>query len=363
MGAVSMLGISVLLSSIVWSCTHVQKLSLPPVIEGMEGTDGEDCPSPQTFLALSDLCALEISLWIFRPESLQALSTLPRLRLLKFIHDGSTTAPLEPVALRENSFPTLKQLYLRQVLWSHVGVVLRHRLLVENLTCLEVITADKVDEWEDIDATLLTLGDIPGLAELVIDFSGFDDHPINPGETLVNVLSQLPLRTVQLVQAQFPSPGKYNLSRTFPVLTELRMPYQLVELNDFLNFATIPNLKYLAVNPWDLRINDLVTNEGMPVCPSLHTLEFRDFGEYSFAAEDVWIVAKYFRRVFPNMKQLIWPKRDMRLVSHYRMTLLNTCIGVLRERNDTRVRIAEQYGWEVANRLLPDDDEPLGAIL
>ncbi|KAG9096528.1 hypothetical protein FS749_008283 [Ceratobasidium sp. UAMH 11750] len=371
-GVVSMLGISIFLDSVNRSGAHVQKLSLPPVVKGAEGTDGEhyllslvpNRPVPQTFLALSDLCALGVGLWIFRPESLQTLGTLPQLQLLEFTHDGSTTAPLEPVPSYENSFPALKQLCLRNVFWSHVGVVLRHRSLVKNLTSLEVIATDNWTEtWEDVDATLLTVGDIPGLTDLAIGFEGYEDYPINPGEPFVYVLSQLPLRSLKLVRVQFIGLRLFELSQIFPVLTELRLPHQDVDPEDFLSFATIPKLRHLATTPWSFVMSDPVTSEAVPVCPSLHTLEFTGFWTLGSPTNDMRSFAKYFHRVFPNMKQLIWPKGNKKLVAHHEMTLLNACIGVLRERTDTRARIAEQYGWEVANCLLPDDDKLLRAIL
>ncbi|KAG9098107.1 hypothetical protein FS749_004691, partial [Ceratobasidium sp. UAMH 11750] len=357
-GPVSMLGISVLLNSISESCAHVEGLFLPPVRERTEGMNGEHCllsllpnrPIPESFLALSNIRVLTAGLWIFRPESLQALGSLSQLQLLRVLPDGFSTAPLEPVPLHENSFPALKQLLLLNLFWSHIGMVLRHRPLIENLVSLELIAVndEDSDSWDDIDAALITLEGAPGLTELVIDFAEPNGYEINPGEILVDILSRLPLRTVRFINAHFAELGLFRLSETFPALEELRLPNQFVDLDDFSIFATIPNLKHLIVKPDNFAITDLVARQGERVCPSLHTLEFTDFWTVSFTTENARIVAKYFYRVFPNMKQTIWPKENQTVVPYYDMTLLDAYLGMLRERSATRVRIAGQYGWDIA---------------
>ncbi|KAG8732755.1 hypothetical protein FRC10_000624, partial [Ceratobasidium sp. 414] len=266
--------------------------------------------------------------------------------------------PPEAVQLRDNSFPALKRLSLRGFFWSHIGVVLGHRLLVKNLVSLELTGVnDGSDSWDDADVALLTLEGIPGLSELTIDFDEHEDYPIDPGDTLANILSQLPLRTVQLVRAQFI--GLHEFSQTFPTLTELRMPDQSVDLDDFSDLSTIPNLTCLAVMRWNFGITDLVTNRVVMVCPSLRTLEFTAFWTFGFPIEDVGIVAKYLLKVFPNMERIIWPKKNEETI----VPLLNAYVAMLRERNDARARIVEQFGWDVANRLLPDDDESTKPVL
>ncbi|KAG8732754.1 hypothetical protein FRC10_000623 [Ceratobasidium sp. 414] len=371
-GVTSALGISLLLRTISISCTGVQTLYLPPVSHSTEEQDGEhylfnllpNRPIPESLLVLSNLCELTVGLWIFQPEFLQALGNLPRLASLKLLpnFDDSATEDPESVSLHESSFPALKRLTLQRFFWSHIGVVLSHQLLVKDLVFLELTAVDDESEsWDDAEVALPTLEGMRDLAELTIDFGVGDHYGIHLGGTIAHILSRLPLRTVRLAHAHFLGLDEFHPSQIFPAVTELQIPDQFVGLGDFSGFAEMPNLKGLTVRPHDFSITDLTTSGEVPVCPSFGILELACIWDEPFPVEDVPDVAKYFLKLFPNMKKITL--FDGTIDDERSLALLNVCIAMIRERNGARTRIAEQYGWDVADRLLPDADESLKSIL
>ncbi|KAG8693851.1 hypothetical protein FRC08_008845 [Ceratobasidium sp. 394] len=367
-GTVSALGLSVALNTIINSRARVQSLSLPDVLRTTEGKDGEhhllnllpNRPVPESLLALSNIHILEVGLWIFRSELFQSLGNLPRLEYLKLYSRSTATGPLEPVSLHEDSFPALKRLCLNDLSWSHIEAVLKHRSLVKNIVSLKFIADDNdKDTWNQAESALLTLKSITNLTDLDIGFDEGDCYEIHLGNALLDVLSQLPLHTLKMTHALFSGTSGLDFHQVFPLLTELRIPDHMGELNDFLEFAMIPNLRLLATTPSDFTIIDQTISGDLPACSSLDTLEFTSFWTFDFPVKHVHTIAKYLLKLFPNLKKISWIEDRGEAEGHQHLVLLSAHIELLRERNDARARIAEQYGWDAADRLLPDDKQLL----
>ncbi|KAG8722088.1 hypothetical protein FRC08_007195 [Ceratobasidium sp. 394] len=353
------------------SCLNLRKLCLPSVLESTELEDGEHhlldiLPNqslPGSFLSFSSLRALTSSHWVLRPECFQTLGDLPQLESLELFPEPSVINLPGSVLLHENSFPALKRLSLRQLSWNRIGIILKHQLLIKNIVSLELVAILTSDSWEEADAALLELVNIENLTNLVIDFNDQDCYEIYPDNPSLEILSQLPLRSVKLVQAQFMAIDQIRFPRIFPTLTELRVLYQSADLVEFSRFATIPNLKHLVFRAWDLRATDLTASVKLPVCPSLDTLQVTTGFSYPFPVQEVHTIARYFRKLFPNLKKITWLNGAGDTVADRDMTLLNAYIAMLRERSNARARVAEQCGWDVANQLLPDDDESIRPVV
>ncbi|KAG8717212.1 hypothetical protein FRC09_014606 [Ceratobasidium sp. 395] len=317
-GGVSIWGISALLNMVATSCPQIQDIKLPDVSEETEGADGEHYllnllyrPVTDSFLELSNLVTLSADLWIFRGASLEALGTLPHLRCLK-VFSGDTVLDLpETVSSSKKLFPALEHLYLENLGFNEAKLVLGHRFLIKNLVSLTLGLNYDRNTADDIHSVLLMLKDMNSLNKLHAHFTDIydDDHNgVRPDGIILEVLSQLPLRTIRLDNMLFFNLSESNLGQIFPFLTELQIPLQAVDMHQFRYFAAIPNLRYLAVAFRDsITINQVIAEETI-VCPSLNHLEVtnQDCDSFDFEPTHVKPIARYLLRLFPNLRAISW---------------------------------------------------------
>ncbi|KAG8775123.1 hypothetical protein FRC12_001664 [Ceratobasidium sp. 428] len=364
-------GASVLLNIILTSSPNIQHLTLPAVSEGTEGTDGEYCllnllqdqPIAESFCALSNLHALTASSWILCNGSLQALGSLPCLKRLKIFFRNSIPGISETVPFEENLFPALEHLCMERLTWGNVVLAFSYRFLIRNLVSLKLVLKPDTDLLDNIDDAFLILKGIDRLIDLDIDFKYPDScYEIEPDGIVLNTLSQMPLVTVQLSNAQLLDVSQVHLCQVFSSLVELQMPDQYLDMAEFQFFARIPKLQSLGVAFGDSStIEEVNTEDDVTPCPSLLTLELtnKKADSISLHPEYVKPIARYFSQLFPRLKALRCPRLDIdeSKIEYQCLDLLSVCMGLIRERSNARTSIAEQCGWEVANRLLPDDPD------
>ncbi|KAG8768996.1 hypothetical protein FRC12_005226 [Ceratobasidium sp. 428] len=252
-------GIFTLLDMVANTCPHVQDLKLPAITGGTEETDGEHYllnlfsgrTASDSFQIFSSLRTLTTGLSLLCSESFQALGSLPHLRHLHIYTGNSGTAGvLEAVPSDENLFPALEYLCLENLYWKDIVLVLGQQSLVKKPASLRLVLDDTttritLDNISDIFAMLQGMG---CLIDLDVDLSrSVGCYKIEPGGMILSVLSKLPLRVVQLDNAEFLTISEVHLYQVFPSLTELRMSHQLVGMHEFHVFAAMPKLQYLAV--------------------------------------------------------------------------------------------------------------------
>ncbi|KAG8768997.1 hypothetical protein FRC12_005227 [Ceratobasidium sp. 428] len=363
-------GASVLLNIIVTSSPQVKYLTLPAISEGTEEADSEYCllnllpdrPVAESFRALSNLRLLTVSFWIFRNGSLQALGSLPRLKILRIFPGRFVVGTPEAVPFEENLFPALGYLQMEKMTWSDAKLALGHRFLVKNLVSLKLVLKHETGSLGDADDTFLMLKGMDRLVKLDINFENQHSYyVVESGGTFLSALSQLPLVTVSLSNTRLFNISELHLGQVFSSLVELRMPDQHVDMPEFQFFAAIPNLESLAVALGDSYTIVRVKIEDVTPCPSLITLELTNKkGDESDKLDPYYAksIARYFFQLFPNMETIDLPQDTYESsTAHQFLSLLDVCMGLTRERSDARTAIAEQCGWDVANRLLPDETD------
>ncbi|KAG8704660.1 hypothetical protein FRC09_003408 [Ceratobasidium sp. 395] len=204
---------------------------------------------------------------------------------------------------------------------------------------------------------------------LVLDDLGH----MNPSH-FFDALSQLPLQTIRIAGVEFSDLLTLNLDTIFPAVTELRLPYQKADVNILSRFAAMPSLKHLAIAFLNWHGTTDWLSRTHPCCPSLETLELtvnsdkedeededEDEDEGSTLPEMyprsyIHTAATRILELFPNIKRITWPHVGKRSYEHQQLCMLNTRIATIREWNRVRGRIAERYGHDAANALLPDEN-------
>ncbi|KAG9098106.1 hypothetical protein FS749_004690 [Ceratobasidium sp. UAMH 11750] len=360
---VSALGLAALLQTISNLCPHIQKLALPSTPDDTkDGDAGYDLlhllsnqPSSKSFLALSSLCELTTDLSTFETDLAFALGDLPKLKHLRLLPGSNTTVQSAP--LRGSLLPALEQLTLRATRIADMATALGDPSLAHNIVTFRLEVPLGAVGWNCAEIFLMLLA-MPNLTNLVLDHVPIGDPHDISDRAVLDVLSQLPLQVLHLYGARFTDFSDIHFATLFPSLTELRMFSQVVDLRLLARFAMIPNLRYLTVDLSDILISDLNFGD-LPVCPAFEILDTLCYGsdEQSIYPDGhVHNTARYFLALFPNIKRIIWRGEFVNTtVRYYSLLLLNTRIAIIRERRGARVKIAEQYGWDVANRLLPDE--------
>ncbi|KAG8704566.1 hypothetical protein FRC09_003448 [Ceratobasidium sp. 395] len=133
----------------------------------------------------------------------------------------------------------------------------------------------------------------------------------------------------------------------------------------------MPSLRHLAIAFSDWHGTTDWLSRTHSSCPSLETLELTVTPDEEEDEEDedeeaalpdiyprpyIHTAATRILELFPNIKRVTWPHADTESYEHQQLCLLNTRIAVIREWNRARGRIAERYGQDVANALLPDEN-------
>ncbi|KAG8766900.1 hypothetical protein FRC12_006581 [Ceratobasidium sp. 428] len=353
-GDVSIWGISALLNMISTSCPRIQSIRLPEVSEETEEADGEHCllnllyrPVTESFLELSNLAALTASLWILRDGSLEALGSLPHLKHLRLFSKGANLDLLdlpETISSSKVLFPALEDLYLENLYFNQAKLVLDHRFLVKNLVSLALILNYRRNTADDIHSMLLMLKDMNNLNKLHVRFTAYygGHNGVRPDGITLEVLSQLPLRTVQLDNMLFFNLSESKLGQIFPFVTELQIPLQAVDMHQFRYFAAIPNLQYLAVAFKDSATISQVASEETIVCPSLNHLELTNQDSDSFDFEPIHVkpIARYLLRLFPNIRAISWRAGfEENSIEYQCLALLNAHIEMSWEPKNVRASI------------------------
>ncbi|KAG8735368.1 hypothetical protein FRC12_018108 [Ceratobasidium sp. 428] len=214
---------------------------------------------------------------------------------------------------------------------------------------------------------------MPGLRNLDIEFQRLMGGPYRlNAKDFFDVLSHLPLQTIRITGVDFSDLLSLSLDTIFPTVVKLRLPHQKADLKVLSRFATMPSLKHLAIAFSDWYGTTDWLSRTHSCCPSLETLELtvtpdeevdEDEDEDEEAAlPDIYprpyihTAATRILELFPNIKRITWPHVDTNSFEHQQLCLLNTRIAVTREWNRARGRIAERYGQDVANALLPDEN-------
>ncbi|KAG8734173.1 hypothetical protein FRC12_018621 [Ceratobasidium sp. 428] len=369
---VSISGFRSLVDMISRTCPNLDSLFLPSVNHNANEEDQSLHIIPnqsigQHSLPLSGLRKLETGLWIFLEEMIREVGSLAQLNHLLIRNENTDLVLPEHCPVDETAFHALKNLSIARVDWANVRKLLSYQPLVRNLVSFYIRgpLEPATTTWRGTMA-LFSLKNISKLRNLDIEFDHFntnDVHRLNPGD-FFDVLSQLPLQTIRIAGVQFLGLLPLDLGRVFPAVVEIRLPHQKADLNVFSRFATMPSLKHLTIafSDW-YRPTDWLS-QTHSCCPSLETLELtvtvdenkKDNLLDLYTVSYIHTAATRILELFPNIQRIIWPHVDTDSFEHQQLCLLNTRIAVTREWNKARSRIAERYGHDAANALLPDEN-------
>ncbi|KAG8704656.1 hypothetical protein FRC09_003404 [Ceratobasidium sp. 395] len=326
-------------------------------------------PISQYFLPLSGLQKLETGLWIFRAEYIQEVGSLVQLSHLTIRPEKGGLELPEHCSVEEPAFNALTNLAMNYVQWTDVGMLLSYQALVRNLLSFHIRCPHEIPTttWQGA-AALFSIRNMPELRDLDIEFDRFLGGSFClSSRDFFDVLSQLPLQTIRTAGVEFSDLLPLNLGTIFPAAVELRLPHQKADLNILSRFAVMPSLKHLAIafSDWHGATDWLCRTHSR--CPALETLELTITRRDESQDEEVALPDVYPRSyihtaatrilgLFPNIKRIIWPHVDKHSYEYQQLCLLNTRIAVTREWNRARGRIAERYGQDAANALLPDEN-------
>ncbi|KAG8735308.1 hypothetical protein FRC12_018145 [Ceratobasidium sp. 428] len=373
-GTVSNDGLGSVLHTITTLCPHVKKLTLPSCLLDQQNDNKEHSlfrllssrPIYQYFMAFVELRELTAGLWIFRPELVQAIADLPRLKFLN-INSGYDHGIQSSITLQPNSFPALENIVFDLYDCTDVpyalGYPLGHRLI-----SLKLCEFQAQHGWGPILDIFLALGSMPKLMVLDLDFrfciindEGHFEKPrmsLEARSTILQTLSQLPLRVCRIRGINFPKFSQIKFEKVFPIVEELQMPGQTINLGDLVRFARMPKLNHLCIEFWNddsprMSIHD-------PVCPTLHVIElnlFPDEGKTACSAARTYDMANFIFKLFPNIKHVNWKRWTQNDAAHLSTVLLNTCITNIRNWDQARIRVTEALGSEAVAELLPVDHD------
>ncbi|KAG8785290.1 hypothetical protein FRC12_017767 [Ceratobasidium sp. 428] len=371
-GIISNNGLFSVLHTITTLCPHVDKLALPGCLLDQDSDDKEHSlfsllssrPIYQHFTAFTKLHELTAGLWIFQPELVQNIASLPRLRCLNIIEGGGEVQ--SPITLQPDPFPTLENITFDLGSCSDVPYALGYPL-GRRLVSLKIWEFQAEHGWGPILGIFLALRNMPELTILDLRFhfypEDFDSRvgrqmSLHTRSTILQTLSQLPLRVFRIDGIEFPNFSQIEFEKILLAVEELRMPDQTINLGDLAYLARIPDLNHLCIKFWNddsprLNIHD-------PVCSTLHTLEL-DLAHYerqvACSATRAHDIARFILKLFPNIKRVNWDRTSQNDAAHFSIALLNTCIASIRSWDQARIRVTEAFGPEAAVQLLSDDND------
>lgn len=296
------------LVALVRTCPGVRTLSLFPFTDSDESDEDYDEDEDdsllnllphesflQCFAALRNLSELETNMAIAEPEALSLLGELPRLK-----HLTLCATPAKPtinaVDFPDYAFPALEHLALKGLRNTEVKKLLSLVSLVRNINSLEVVTTLSRSEGRWImDDFFPCLENTPHLTNLTATFDEkwiVDRRPDINFPPVLNTLSSLSLLNVYLNGVEFQSyHGDYT--KAFPTLTKLDVSSQNMRLENLPCLATIPKLEHLILS-LNLDGDDPYPSQNiLPACQSLHTIEITDPWSPTWRPRWVCKVAEY----------------------------------------------------------------------
>ncbi|KAG8792090.1 hypothetical protein FRC12_007201 [Ceratobasidium sp. 428] len=217
--------------------------------------------------------------------------------------------------LPQDSFPSLRGLYLHGLYPPNVERILRLEPLFEGLKSLELhINMDEFED-EDIDydewlAEIFfpCLVDVPHVEKLKIYTAARAEFRLDPfviDRASLMFFSHLPLRVLHLHNLVLGSDAlQLNLNDVWSSLIRLEIPGQPVSLAGLAKFVAIPCLQHLEVQ-LDLR------RESLPDCDlesSLTTLIASKGGKVCSNFADVGFVARTLLSIVPHLTCVTWSK-------------------------------------------------------
>jgi hypothetical protein len=287
---------SAILQAVVDGCPRIRRLSLP-LSDGYVGDSDQanlllgllrTKPLDQYLPALSDLCELQASTFLLRPDLFRALGSLPRLTSLT-LYCLDEEPPLDSaIAFHTKPFPALKKLLLMCLDALEVIALLDLLPVLENLTSLELDMSLNTDgDWLIVDLfprleKLLRLSDLRLSIDFSLDMIRSNYHHISDPVAL-GILTKLPLQAVKLVGVSIRA--SVGLSTVFPNVKRLEMLGYQVYPNMLSPFAAMPNLEHLVVS-LILDEDFLSYNDSPPGSLSLKTLEVAQAGRISCNTAD-----------------------------------------------------------------------------
>ncbi|KAG8704568.1 hypothetical protein FRC09_003450 [Ceratobasidium sp. 395] len=357
------------------TCPTLDSLSLPSILNHNANEEHQllrIIPNQlisQSSLPLSGLRKLETAPWMFREEVIREVGSLAQLDHLVIRPEIEDLELPEHSPVNETAFRALRKLTMHSLRWADVKTLLSYQPLIRNLVSFHIICPYEVamTPWQGAPV-LFSIRNMSKLQNLDIELDCLTGGPhcLNPRD-FFDVLSHLPLQTIQIAGVEFSDLSSLSLNRIFPTVTELRLPHQKADLKVLSCFAAMPSLKHLAIafSDWHGTTDWLFRTHSC--CPLLETLELTIGPDEEDEDEEVAIPNIYPRpyihtaatrvlELFPNIKRITWPHVDTNSFEHQQLCLLNTRIAVTREWNKARGRIAERYGQDVANALLPDEN-------
>ncbi|KAF8601768.1 hypothetical protein BDV93DRAFT_524524 [Ceratobasidium sp. AG-I] len=352
-----------ILAALAKICPRIRTLSLFPSTSNDQNDEIDpllnllpNAPFVQCLATLHGLCELETNSAIVRPDALVLLGGLPRLRRL-VLCGTPTEAVINPFELPDYAFPALKQLALKGLRSTEVKTLLCALSLVRNIDTLEVVTQLSPNEGRWIlDDFFPCLDNTPRLSNLSATFDEkwiVEELPDVNSAPVLNALSRLPLLTVCLNGVEFEE--YVDFREVFSTLSRLDISGQNVDLEHLVGLATIPKLEHLVLS-LDLDAEDPdPLEDDVIVCQSLHTLEIVELSFLTW--RPIWVheTAEYLLSLFPNIKKVVSSSKIKSRTSEQMNGIrwLNSQIGMQRKLKHLRSRIADKYGQDEADSLIP----------
>ncbi|KAG8792088.1 hypothetical protein FRC12_007199 [Ceratobasidium sp. 428] len=346
---------SVLMKHVLPFASKLQKIGLFPDDDvGNHANNGEshflamlsEDPFYEYVRSATNLRHLSGSLAWTDDKSLLILGQLPYLETITL--SGADDFRMNNFKLPTDYFPSLHGLYFHNMHPLFAEQMLWTKSLLKGLTSLDLhLTMDLLDDSEvSRDEWLITeffpcLADAPRVEKLKIYLEeDTKPEPYEIGESVLDILSELPLQHIQLRGLVLDSEAlQMDLDNIWPSLTHLEILEQSVSLAGLPKFAAIPCLQHLELQ-LDLRRETLPELYSLGES-NLTTLAASKGGKVCSKFADVDFVARALLSIAPSLMCVTWPtpegsapKNEVR--QHECVEFLNGQLSSLREINMLR---------------------------
>jgi hypothetical protein len=258
-------GASALLELVARRCPALQSLKLfPRRRRHVSEHDSiipftSDSMSYEHLASLQHLRALTTSKMILLPEALANIGLLPNLEEL-VVYDSELES-ISSCSLPDLLFPSLRRFWLRMLPSFEVAQIWEMDALVGQLTHVHIEVEGAVEEHGLADVLPNITQNSPHTQTLIINFNApfNSDSDSNPSSDqwiqvldlqTIKLITQLPLRKLTLTKAELSASIDdfcHLLANSCSALRDLRLPHQLVALDELYPFTELSQLENLSV--------------------------------------------------------------------------------------------------------------------
>ncbi|KAG8774697.1 hypothetical protein FRC12_001864 [Ceratobasidium sp. 428] len=258
----------------------------------------------------------------FRGPALRVLGQLPHLEALDVC--GIDKLGETSVELSEDSFPSLRSLYLHYLSPTDARRTLKMTQMVRALTSLRIDlnTEDLIythvnhETRQAMREFFSLLLNVPHLTALWIDLDPNGDlvEAVEIDKPDLGVLQPLPLKSLRLGQVFLSDDAlQLNLALVWPSVTRLSIPQQPASLALLSRFAVLPELLHL-----ELQLNlDELELEYDKTASALTVLQASPDSSLCLNFSQAGQIIRALLNIFPNLTRMNWPSDQQSVRSDF----------------------------------------------